>query len=222
MNESYNAALSNSPARSTSDVWQQKTGLCDWLAGVEKEGGIHRTSLISSASLKCSWSSPDSPRTETGIFRIRDEWHDPVHVQNSHTKLFADFYAYNTALLSSHNCFNYPVVQLHLICTKIALQSSSSSSREQTILHITCKNWRRGHLFSQEEETRHRLAQEPGSAEPPSHWAKPQPGILERQDSVTAFPESTLFKLTIWNILGGRREGERERKKERGGCTFSI
>jgi len=67
--------------------------------------------------------------------------------------------------------------------------------------------------LSQEEETRHRLAQEPRSAEPPSHWAKPQPGILERQDSVTAFPESTLFKLTIWNILGGRREGERERER---------
>lgn len=88
-----------------------------------------------------------------------------------------------------------------------------SSSRKQTILHITSKNRRRGHLFSQEEENRHRLAQEPGPAEPPTHWAKPQPGILERQASVTAFPESTLFKLTIWNILGGRREGEKERER---------
>ncbi len=125
-------------------------------------------------------------------------------------KLFADFYEYNTTSLSYRVSITlWNVKQLHLICRRIALQSSS---REQTILHITSKNRRRGHLFSQEEETRHKLAQEPGPTEPPPHWAKPQPGILERQASVTAFPESTLFKLTIWNILGGRREGEKERE----------
>lgn len=30
---------------------------------------------------------------------------------------------------------------------------------------------------------------------------------------MTAFPESTLFKLTIWNILGRRKEGVKERER---------
>lgn len=33
---------------------------------------------------------------------------------------------------------------------------------------------------------------------------------------MTAFPESTPFKLTIWNILGGL---EKEKKKGGGGCV---